>query len=50
VVFIFNCKSVDEAKALTAALPLSRANMVTFEYLSLGPLTPLQILLGPSAK
>jgi hypothetical protein len=49
VVFIMNAKSVDEAKTITDALPLIKANLATFEFMPLGPLTPLRILLSPSA-
>ena len=51
VVFILNCASVAEAKALTDTLPLSRANYATFEYVALTPLTPLRMLIAepPSA-
>ena len=51
VVFILNCASVAEAKALTDTLPLSRANYATFEYVALTPLTPLRLLIAepPSA-
>jgi hypothetical protein len=44
-----NAKSVDEAKTITDALPLIKANLATFEFMPLGPLTPLRILLTPPA-
>jgi hypothetical protein len=47
VVFIMNCTSVADAKALMDALPLSKANYVDFEYMPLAPLTPLRYLLAP---
>ena len=46
VVFIMNCATVAEAKALTDTLPLSKSGFATFEYMALGPLTPLRLLLG----
>ena len=46
VVFVLNVKSVEEAKAMTDQLPLSRAGLVTFEYLALTPLTPLRALIS----
>jgi hypothetical protein len=46
VVFILNCKSADEAKALTDGLPFSKEGIAEFEYMPLGPLTPLRALLG----
>ena len=49
VVFILNAKSVEEAKAMTDALPLIKSNLATFEFLPLGPLTPLRFLLTPPA-
>jgi hypothetical protein len=51
VVFILNCASVAEAKALTDTLPLSKAHYATFEYVALTPLTPLRMLIAepPSA-
>lgn len=46
VVFIMNCGSVADAKALTDTLPLSKANLATFEYTTLGPLAPLRLLIA----
>jgi hypothetical protein len=46
VMFIMNCKSVAEAKAITDELPLIKANFAEFEFMALGPLGPLRILLG----
>jgi len=45
VVFIMNCKDATEAKALTDQLPLSKGKFVDFEFMTLGPLTPLRVLL-----
>jgi hypothetical protein len=50
VVFIMNCASVDEAKALMEGLPLSKAKMANLEYTGLAPLTPLRLLLGDASK
>ncbi len=50
VVFLINAKSVEEAKAVTDALPLIKGNLASFEFMALGPLTPLRFLLnGPDA-
>jgi hypothetical protein len=49
VVFIMNAKSVEEAKTITDALPLIKSNLATFEFMPLGPLTPLRFLLTPPA-
>jgi len=50
VVFVLNAATVADAKALTDTLPLSKANMATFEYVALTPLTPLRLLLTKPAK
>ena len=47
VIFILNCTTAAEAKAITDRLPLSKANLATFEYTPLGPLAPLRMLLQP---
>ena len=49
VVFILNCSTVAEAKALTDTLPLSKNKLADFEYMPLGPLTPLRYLLAEPA-
>ena len=46
VMFIMNCSSAAEAKALTDTLPLSKASLASFEFTPLGPLTPLRMLLA----
>jgi hypothetical protein len=46
VVFILNCTSVADAKAITDTLPLSKNSLANFEYTALGPLTPLRMLIG----
>ena len=52
VIFILNCKDVEEAKALMESLPLSKENLVDEQFIPVGPLLPLGILLrdGPSSK
>jgi hypothetical protein len=45
VAFILNTDSVDAAKAELEALPLGQAHMMSFEFLPLGPLNPLRLLL-----
>ena len=46
VVFVLNAKSIDEAKAMTDQLPLTKAGLVTFDYMALTPLTPLRALIS----
>jgi hypothetical protein len=45
VAFLLNITSVEEAHALLEALPLGKANLMTFELIPLGPLFPLGMLL-----
>lgn len=49
VVFLVDAKSVEEARSALDALPLVQAKLASFEYMALGPLTPLRLLLGPPA-
>jgi len=46
VVFIINSTSVADAKAITDTLPLVKANLATFEFIALTPLTPLRALIA----
>jgi len=50
VVFLLDCKTVDEAKAILEALPLAKENYASFDYMTLGPLSPLGLLLTPPAQ
>lgn len=52
VIFLLNCKDVEEARALMEGLPLSKENLVDEQFISVGPLLPLGILLrdSPSSK
>ena len=50
VVFILQGANADDARAITDTLPLSKAGLVTFEYLPLSPLTALQMLLSGSGN
>ncbi len=44
--FILECKDVDEAKAMIDRLPLSGENLLDHEFISIGPLKHLGLLLG----
>jgi len=46
VVFVLNVTQAADAKALLDPLPLGRAGLMTFEYIPLGPLSPLRTLLS----
>ena len=44
-VFLLNVTSVEEARALMDTLPLGQAGLMKHEFIELGPLTPLHLLL-----
>jgi hypothetical protein len=48
--FILNVTSVAEAKALFDALPLGKTDFTSVEFIALGPLTPLRLLLAEPRK
>jgi len=45
-VFLLNVTSLEEARALMEKLPLGQAGLMKHEFIELGPLTPLHLLLG----
>jgi hypothetical protein len=45
-VFLLNATDVAEAKSIMESLPLAEENMLDHEYIPVGPLTPLRLLLG----
>jgi hypothetical protein len=45
-VFLLNVTSLEEARALMEELPLSQAGLMKHEFIELGPLTPLHLLLS----
>lgn len=47
VVFLMNSRSVAEAKSLIEALPLAANGYLAFEYIPVGPLRPLGLLIEP---
>src|SRR5215469_14502527 len=49
VIFILNCKDVEEARALLENLPLTKANLMDEQFIPVGPLLPLGILLRDSS-
>jgi penicillin V acylase-like amidase (Ntn superfamily) len=44
-VFLLNVTSLEEARALMEQLPLGQAGLMKHEFIELGPLTPLHLLL-----
>jgi hypothetical protein len=50
-VFLLNTRDVGEAKSIMESLPLAKENMLDHEYIPVGPLMPLRLLMGnQSAK
>jgi hypothetical protein len=50
-VFLLNTRDVAEAKSIMESLPLAKENMLDHEYIPVGPLMPLRLLMGSqSAK
>jgi hypothetical protein len=45
LIFLMSVDSVDEASRLLKALPLSQANLLTFDLMPVGPLWPLGMLM-----
>jgi hypothetical protein len=46
VVFILDCQSVAEAETIIDKLPLSGENLMDHEFIPVGPLLPLGVLLS----
>ena len=50
-VFLLNTRDVTEAKSIMESLPLAKENMLDHEYIPVGPLMPLRLLMrNDSAK
>ena len=50
-IFLLNTRDVAEATSIMESLPLAKENMLDHEYIPVGPLLPLRLLLGSqSAK
>jgi hypothetical protein len=45
-VFLLNATNLDDAKSILESLPLAHANLLDHEYIPVGPLMPLRLLLG----
>lgn len=45
VIFLMNVESVEKAKAAIEALPLVTGGFATYEYMQVGPLAPLGMLI-----
>jgi hypothetical protein len=44
-IFLMNVESVEQAKATLDELPLTAANLMTYELMPIGPLVPLGLLI-----
>jgi hypothetical protein len=50
VVFLLDAKSEDEARAIIDTLPLAKENLMDHEYIPIGPLMPLRMLISPGMQ
>ena len=50
VVFLVDAKTEDEARTIMDTLPLAKEQLMDHEYIPVGPLMPLRMLIGPSAQ
>jgi hypothetical protein len=50
VIFLVEAKTEDEARAIMETLPLAKEHLMDHEYIPVGPLMPLRMLVGPSAQ
>jgi len=46
VVFLLDCKDVGEAQAVMEGLPLARLHLMDHDYIAIGPLLPLRLLIA----
>ena len=46
VVFLLDCRDVGEAQAIMEGLPLAKQDLMDHEYIAVGPLLPLRLLLA----
>jgi hypothetical protein len=50
VIFLVEAKTEDEARAVMETLPLAKEQLMDHEYIPVGPLMPLRVLIGPGAQ
>ena len=50
VVFLLNASTEDEARAIMGTLPLAKEQLWDEEYVPVGPLMPLRMLIGQAAQ
>jgi len=49
-VFLLDTKDVQEANTIMEGLPLSKQNLMDHEYIAVGPLLPLRLLIANSER
>jgi hypothetical protein len=47
VIFLIDAKSEDEAREIMETLPLAKQHLMDHQYIPVGPLAPLRLLVGP---
>jgi len=50
VIFLVEAKTEDEARAIMETLPLAKEQLIDHQYILVGPLMPLRLLVGPGAQ
>jgi hypothetical protein len=50
VIFLVEAKTEDEARAIMETLPLAKEQLMDTQYIPVGPLMPLRMLIGPGAQ
>lgn len=50
VFFMVDAKTEDEARAIMETLPLAKEQLMDYQYIPVGPLMPLRMLIGPNAQ
>jgi hypothetical protein len=50
VIFMVEAKTEDEARELMETLPLAKEQLMDHQYIPVGPLMPLRMLIGPAAQ
>ena len=50
VIFLVEAKTEDEARDIMETLPLAKEHLMDHEYIPVGPLMPLRMLIGPGAQ
>ena len=50
VIFLVEARTEDEAQAIMETLPLAKQQLMDHEYIPVGPLMPLRMLIGPGTQ